>query len=79
MCLPLLFLLFENIKSDYNKLLNRYNDISKELATVSDSNSEEEVASINDMFKREMAIFLKLYRKIKVAMEEHRISLFTAL
>jgi hypothetical protein len=45
---------------DYNKLLNRYNDISKELATVSDSNSEEEVANINDMFKREMAIFLKL-------------------
>jgi hypothetical protein len=65
----------QNIKSDYNKLLNRYNDISKELATVSDSNSEEEVANINDMFKREMAIFLKLYRKIKVAMEEHRISL----
>jgi hypothetical protein len=70
MCLPLLFLLFDVFL--FPLCLVAYfsyhvsNVASKELATVSDSNSEEEVASINDMFKREMAIFLKLYRKIKV-------------
>jgi 2-oxo-4-hydroxy-4-carboxy--5-ureidoimidazoline (OHCU) decarboxylase len=65
----------QNIKSDYDKLLKRYKDISKKLTTVSDSSLEEEVASINDMFKREMPYFLKLHKKIKATMEEHKVLL----
>jgi hypothetical protein len=48
----------------FTSLFKRYKDISKKLTTVSDSSLEEEVARINDMFKREMPYFLKLHKSV---------------